>query len=94
MLYSIGAINQSRGFNFEQLDIQLATVEILLDVAERSGSTAAIKRALSEYALVSERYVSRATSTETELVQERLTDIEARLSRLSQSVPTTSDDSG
>jgi sulfopyruvate decarboxylase TPP-binding subunit len=32
---SIGAIIQSRGFSFEQLETQLAMVEILLDIAER-----------------------------------------------------------
>ena len=85
MLQSIGAINQSRGFSFEQLEIQLAALEILLDVVERQGGAgyAAVERVRNEYAALCERYLSRITEFERPLVQARVEEIEARVSQLS-----------
>ena len=81
MAQSIGSITQARRFNFEQLELQISMVEILLDVAERrgSGGASARKRARDAYEVLARDFLSALTPQEEEEVAERVQSMQARL---------------
>jgi hypothetical protein len=82
MAQSIGSITQARRFNFEQLELQVSMVEILLDVAERrgAGGASALKRARDAYEVLARDFLSALTPQEEEEVAERVQSIQTRLS--------------
>jgi len=81
MAQSIGSITQARRFNFEQLELQISMVEILLDVAERrgAGGASALKRARDAYEVLARDFLSALTPQEEEEVAERIQSMQARL---------------
>ena len=79
------SIIQQRRFNIEQFDLQLASVELIVDVAERRGSGGyrAYLRAQQEFERVRDEYVRQLTTHESESRREDIDGLEERLARLS-----------
>ena len=63
--------------------MQLASVEVLLNVAERIQTPAAVARAESEYESMTTRFLSRVTDYERELIEGQVAELESRLAQLS-----------
>jgi len=75
---------QRRRFNIEQFDIQMASLELLVEVAERRGAEGghAVTRALAEFQRIQREYIDHLTDQERDLTAAEVASMRARLSAL------------
>ena len=75
---------QRRRFSIEQLEIQMASLDLLVEVAERRGADGAhgFARALAEFERIQREYVDHLTDHELELTAREIDSMRDRLRAL------------
>jgi hypothetical protein len=75
---------QRRRFNIEQFDIQMASLDLLVEVAERRGADGAqaFARALAEFQRIQHDYIDQLTDRERDLTAAEVESMRDRLRAL------------